>query len=243
MPGGRLTPHDRREIASGLAQGLGYAEIARQLQRPTSTVSREVTRNGGPNRYQPQRAQQATERRARRRRRPTAPSATTAEDAATREYLDQLTSLMVRTGIPRSAANVLASLYSCDSGSLTAAELVQRLRVSPATISSAVGVLETQGLIRRVRDAGRRRDRYILDEDTWVEATLASARQVHALAEAARHGVDVFGAATPAGSRFRAMGEFLEFVGHDMIASATRWRTVFDEGSIPVNDHRSDWRT
>ena len=42
MPGGRLTQEDRRHIAAGLAEGLGYAEIARRLGRPTSTVSREV---------------------------------------------------------------------------------------------------------------------------------------------------------------------------------------------------------
>ncbi|MGO4428265.1 MarR family transcriptional regulator, partial [Streptomyces sp. MCAF7] len=28
MPGGRLTHGDRQDIASGLAEGLGYAEIA-----------------------------------------------------------------------------------------------------------------------------------------------------------------------------------------------------------------------
>ncbi|MFD0661872.1 helix-turn-helix domain-containing protein [Thermocatellispora tengchongensis] len=48
MPGGRLTYEDRQAIASGLADGLDYAEIARRLARPTSTVTREVARNGGP---------------------------------------------------------------------------------------------------------------------------------------------------------------------------------------------------
>ncbi|NUT46387.1 MAG: helix-turn-helix domain-containing protein, partial [Saccharothrix sp.] len=51
MPGGRLTDEDRRDIAAGLALGLGYAEIARRLGRPTSTVTREVIRNGGPGDY------------------------------------------------------------------------------------------------------------------------------------------------------------------------------------------------
>ncbi|MBO1416423.1 helix-turn-helix domain-containing protein, partial [Streptomyces sp. FH025] len=48
MPGGRLTQQDRRRIATGLAEGLGYGEIARGLGRPTSTVTREIARNGGP---------------------------------------------------------------------------------------------------------------------------------------------------------------------------------------------------
>ncbi|MEV0780065.1 helix-turn-helix domain-containing protein, partial [Streptomyces sp. NPDC050428] len=66
MPGGRLTAEDRRDIGAGLAGGLGYAEIARRLGRPTSTVSREVARNGGADGYRADRALRATERRARR---------------------------------------------------------------------------------------------------------------------------------------------------------------------------------
>lgn len=47
-PGRRLTRADWRQIAAGLAQALDYAAIGRRLGRPTSTVSREVARNGGP---------------------------------------------------------------------------------------------------------------------------------------------------------------------------------------------------
>ena len=69
MPGGRLTQQDRQQIALGLADGLAYAEIARRLDRPTSTVTREVMRNGGPTAYRADLAHRATERRAHRRRR------------------------------------------------------------------------------------------------------------------------------------------------------------------------------
>ena len=51
MPGGRLTQQERQQIALGLADGLAYAEIARRLDRPTSTITREVMRNGGPTSY------------------------------------------------------------------------------------------------------------------------------------------------------------------------------------------------
>src|SRR3954452_23280506 len=68
MPGGRLTQRDRQQIALGLADDLPYAEIARRLDRPTSTVTREVMRNGGPGAYRADLAHRATERRAHRRR-------------------------------------------------------------------------------------------------------------------------------------------------------------------------------
>ena len=61
MPGGRLTQQERQQIALGLADSLPYAEIARRLERPTSTITREVMRNGGPTAYRADLAHRATE--------------------------------------------------------------------------------------------------------------------------------------------------------------------------------------
>ena len=44
----RLTSYEREEISRGLAAGASQAEIARILNRRTSTISREVRRNIGP---------------------------------------------------------------------------------------------------------------------------------------------------------------------------------------------------
>lgn len=46
-----LTVGDRETISRGLAMGLSYRQIALQLDRPTSTVSREVARHGGRSAY------------------------------------------------------------------------------------------------------------------------------------------------------------------------------------------------
>lgn len=46
-----LTASDRETISRGLAVGLSYRQIALQLERPTSTVSREVARHGGRRGY------------------------------------------------------------------------------------------------------------------------------------------------------------------------------------------------
>jgi len=51
VPGVRLGVEEREAIALGLARGGPLAEIARRLGRPTSTVSREVARCGGTDRY------------------------------------------------------------------------------------------------------------------------------------------------------------------------------------------------
>ncbi|MFI9366529.1 helix-turn-helix domain-containing protein [Kitasatospora sp. NPDC053057] len=234
MPGGRLTQQDRRQIAVGLAEDLSYTEIAKRLDRPTSTITREVMRNGGPAGYRSDRAQKATERRARRGRPPAGqPSPSPAADRAGRDagtvqdFADRFTDLLVATGIPRMMAGVLACLYTCDSGSLTAAELAQRLKVSPASVSKAVGYLEEQELIRRERDPQARRDRYVIDEDVWFRAMLASARMNAVLAEGAKDGAAALGTGTPAGTRLTDMGRFLDRVGEDLVRSAEHWRTVF----------------
>ncbi|MEU6680034.1 MarR family transcriptional regulator [Streptomyces sp. NPDC046925] len=222
MPGGRLTHEDRRHIGAGLAGGLGYAEIARQLGRPTSTVSREVTRNGGPGGYRVDHAHLATERRARRRKKIPRPEPATPADAygrhpdAVRDFAEQLAALMVRTGVPRMAARVLARLITEDSGSLTAADLVQRLRVSAASVSKAVGYLADLKVIRRVREPGHRREQYVIDDDVWLRAWTTSAQKHAMWAQTAQRGVDVLDAATPAGARLAQMSQFFATLSDDM---------------------------
>ncbi|PNE38464.1 GbsR/MarR family transcriptional regulator [Streptomyces noursei] len=236
MPGGRLSHQERRSIAEGLAEGLAYAEIARSLDRPTSTITREVTRNGGPTGYRADQAHRATERRARRRTpapTPVPPAETDAhgrDPEAVRDFEEQFTALFVQTGLPKMAARVLGCLYAADTGSRTAAELVQRLRVSPASISLAVHYLEEQELIRRERDPGKRHERYVIDDDVWFRAMLASAKTNALLAEAAHQGARTLGATTPAGMRLADMGRFLTHVGQDLVTSAEHWREVFSTG-------------
>lgn len=216
MPGGRLSAADRDAIAAGLAQGRGFAEIARDLDRPTSTVTREVARNGGARGYQAGRAQAATDHRARRRR--TAPPAAEETSGASevRRFVDEFADLMVETGVPRMPARVLTCLYAVDSGSLTAGELVERLRVSPASVSKAIAYLDGLELVRRERDPRTRRERYAVDDDVWLRAWTSSAKQHHLWADAAQRGVALLGPQTRAGARMAAMGEFFGQLADDM---------------------------
>lgn len=48
---GHLTMQEREKISRGLAAKQSFTAIARELHRPTSTVSREVQRNGGRDAY------------------------------------------------------------------------------------------------------------------------------------------------------------------------------------------------
>lgn len=224
MPGGRLTLADREAISAGLAEGLEYAEIARRLNRPTSTVSREVARNSGPNGYRADEASRATHQRARRRK-PTHRTAAPLDDADGRDpamlraFEAEFAAVIVDTGLPRMAARVLARLYVTDSGSATATELVQWLGVSPASISKAIGYLGKLDLVRRERD--HRRERYTVDEDFWLRAWSASARKNATWAVVTRKGAGTLDPTTPAGARFEHMAQFYDRLSADMVSGFT----------------------
>ncbi|MFE3633493.1 helix-turn-helix domain-containing protein [Streptomyces sp. NPDC059168] len=230
MPGGRLTQQERQQISLGLADGLAYAEIARRLDRPTSTVTREVMRNGGPTAYRADLAHRATEQRAHRRRpatpRDTAASRVHGRDAeAVRAYEEAFTTLLMRQGLPKMMSRVLTCLYTADTGSLTAAELARHLQVSPASISKAITQLESQGLIRRERDE-RRRERYTVDNDVWYQGMIAAARSNAELAETARQGVALLGPDTPAATRLENIARFVDFVGESLERAAEQARDI-----------------
>ncbi|MEU4689779.1 helix-turn-helix domain-containing protein [Actinoplanes sp. NPDC023714] len=224
MPGRRLTGADRQRIAAGLARGRDFAAIAADLGRPTSTVSREVARNGGPGRYRAELAQLATVRRARRRPQAPVPAPTGLDEGSRIALIAELTTALVGTGMPRTAAGVLACLLTAETGSATTAELTGRLRVSPATVSLAVGLLEQHGLIRRGRDGRSRRHRYFLDEDAGLRSAVVSARANQRLAATVLRGAGVLGGDTAAGARLAAAGRFLEELGDTIIRFAEQHR-------------------
>ncbi|GAA3505711.1 helix-turn-helix domain-containing protein [Streptomyces prasinosporus] len=231
MPGGRLTQQERQQIALGLADGLAYAEIARRLDRPTSTITREVTRNGGPTAYRADLAHRAAERRAHRRRQapPRGPKALPeghGRDAeAVRAYEETLTTVFIASGTPKMMARVMACLTLTDTDSLTAAELAQRLQVSPASVSKAITFLEGQGLVRRERDE-RRRERYGIDDDIWYQSMMASARATAQIAETSRSGVGIMGPGTPAATRLENAARFLDFISEATARAAEQARAL-----------------
>ena len=61
-----LTPQEREEIFRGLSSQLSIRQIAKQLNRSPSTVSREVNRNGGRKLYRANKADNAAWERAKR---------------------------------------------------------------------------------------------------------------------------------------------------------------------------------
>ncbi len=227
MPGGRLTHEDRTQIAAWLDDGLGYAEIGRRLGRPTSTISREVARNSASSDYLADHAQQAAGHRARRRK-PARPASNGQPTEAVRDFVDRFAALLAATGMPRMTARVFVCLLTADTGGVTSADLVRLLQVSPASISKSVGYLEDMELVVRQQDPGRRRERYLIDDDVWLRAWQADTGAHGQIASAAHQGIEIFGAATAAGTRLSRMGQFFARLSEQMSGSTLAEPIVYD---------------
>ena len=102
-----------------------------------------------------------------------------------------------------------------------------RLQVSPASISKAITFLESQDLVRRQRDEGRR-ERYVVDDDLWYQAMMRSARDNAQLADTARQGVGILGPDTKAAARLRNIARYLDYIGVTITRAAQQARDVLD---------------
>lgn len=191
-------------------------------------------RNGGPTAYRADLAHHATTLRTRRRttktpKQPQPQQLPHGRDAdAIREYEETFTVLLMQSGLPRMAGRALTCLYISDDGSVTAAELVRHLQVSPASVSKAVSLLEGLGLISRERDE-RRRERYFADNEVWYQSVLAGAKANAQLAETARQGVEILGRDSPAAARLENIARFVDFVAESITRAAEQARAILFE--------------
>lgn len=126
----RLRPAEREEISRGLRVGLSLRQIAAGLHRSPSTVSREVSRNGGREWYRAVRAGTAARARARRPK--------TARLARDPRLAAEVEGLLLRRWSPQQIAQRLRLEHPDE----------RELRVSHETIYQAL-FIQSRGALRR----------------------------------------------------------------------------------------------
>jgi DNA-binding transcriptional ArsR family regulator len=158
-----------------------------------------------------------------------APSREPGADDAVARFVERFASLFSEAGVPRMPARVFVALLTADSGRLTAADLAQRLQVSPAAISGAVRYLVQVNLVSREREPGSRRDVYGVSHDIWYEAILRREPLLARWQSSLREGIALVGADTPAGERLADTLAFFDFVQEETPAMLERWRARREE--------------
>jgi predicted transcriptional regulator len=146
------------------------------------------------------------------------------DEAAVARFVERFAANLEEAGVPRMPARVFAALLATDAGSLTAAELAERLQASPAAISGAVRYLQQVSLVGREREPGSRRDRYRVWDDAWYEAVVRRERLLLLWEDSVRDGVAALGRDTPAGARLAESADFFAFLREEMPAMLERWR-------------------
>jgi DNA-binding transcriptional ArsR family regulator len=146
------------------------------------------------------------------------------DEAAVSGFVEQFAAALIEAGVPRMPARAFAALLATDTGALTASELAERLRVSPAAVSGAMRYLTQVNLASREREPGSRRDRFRVHGDVWYEAAVHRDHLLVRWAAALREGIAVLGPQSPAGVRMAETLAFVEFVREELPLLLERWR-------------------
>jgi DNA-binding transcriptional regulator GbsR (MarR family) len=155
----------------------------------------------------------------------------TRDPAAVSRYIERFAQVFVEAGMPRIASRIFIALVATDSGRLTAAELAEQLRASPAAISGGVRYLAQVGLVTREREPGSRRDHYRVEDDVWYQTITQRDQLLARWIVNLREGAEMLGSDTPAGARLAESVEFFEFLVEELHLMTKRW-----------HDHRAERR-
>ncbi|MEU9715482.1 MarR family transcriptional regulator [Streptomyces sp. NPDC047976] len=139
-------------------------------------------------------------------------------------FVERFAGDLVAAGMPRMPSRIFACLLAEDAGALSAAELSERLKVSPAAVSGAVRYLAQMHMVGRERAPGERREIYRIHADLWYETVTSRDQMLNRWAATLKQGVEALGPGTPAGLRAEETADFFNFVKLELDSLMDRWR-------------------
>ncbi|MEV0586480.1 helix-turn-helix domain-containing protein [Nonomuraea sp. NPDC050310] len=147
------------------------------------------------------------------------------DEESVRRFVERLSRTLTDWGFPPMAARVLISLSVAEEETLSAADLSERLGVSPAAISGAVRYLIQLGMVAREPIPGSRRDHYRLLTNNWWEAALTKVSLYKTLADMVGEGIDALGGPeTHAGKTMTDLRDFYLFMHREIPLLFDKWR-------------------
>ncbi|GAA0428416.1 transcriptional regulator [Acrocarpospora corrugata] len=146
------------------------------------------------------------------------------DEDAVRQSAERMAMVLTDWGFPRMPARVLMTVMTADEELLTAAEIGDRLGVSPAAVSGAVRYLIQLGMLGREPAPGSRRDVYRLPQNAWYEVTALKGGIFKVLGDMADDNVRALGDQSVAGRRMATMRDYFVFVEGELPELLERWR-------------------
>ncbi|MEN0061767.1 MAG: MarR family transcriptional regulator [Myxococcota bacterium] len=147
-----------------------------------------------------------------------------------RRYVEDLALFYEAAGLPRIAGRILGLLLVCEPPHRTAAQLIEELGASKASVSQMTRLLVSAGLIERFAQRGERASYFRIRDDgfeTLFEREIATIRGFGPIAD---RGLALLGPeAGDRGSRLRALRALYRFFEEAMPDLIDRWRRERDE--------------
>lgn len=144
------------------------------------------------------------------------------------QFVEHFTMVLAGMGMPRMPARVFTALMATEQDSLTAGELAEWLRISPAAVSGAVRYLVQFGMVHRGRAPGSRSDHYLIGDDQWYEAVSMKDNAYRRLADSLEEGIAAVRPGSRAADRIAETREFFQFLAKELPVLVARWRDERD---------------
>lgn len=146
------------------------------------------------------------------------------DERAVSQFVERFAGVLVESGWPRMASRVFVTLLASEDGRLTAADLAQRLQISPAAVSGAVRYLVQLDLVGRVREPGSRRDSFVVEEDFWPRVIEHQVIAMTKWGDRLREGISSVGEGSAAAQRLAETASMFAFLRVETPAMLRRWR-------------------
>jgi DNA-binding MarR family transcriptional regulator len=147
-----------------------------------------------------------------------------------RQFAEEMAVQFERFGVPRGAGRLLGWLLICEPARQSTADLVVALGVSKASISSAVRLLESSGLLTRAVVPGDRSDYYEVRPDAF-EAAHGQLGTFQIFAALMEKGLAAIAdAAGPRAARLRETAAFYRFLEREWPGMVERFQREHGEG-------------
>jgi len=152
------------------------------------------------------------------------PRDTAPHDDAKATFVEEMGQVLTGFGMPNMAGRILAALLVATPPEQSAAELAATLQASRGSISTMTRLLETPGLIQRVRKRGDRKVYYRNTPDAWYQAIRNEADSMRAVRALAERGAELMKHEPDEARRgIEDTLEFLDFWEREMDAVLERW--------------------
>lgn len=139
---------------------------------------------------------------------------------------EQAAAMLTAAGMQRMPARVMMALVGSPDGGYTAAELCERLGISPAAVSGAVRYLTSMRIVHRLSRPGERVARYDVMEDGWRSMVIANVPMYTRLGDYVAAIADENTNAPVSAARAHDMAAFLRFLAKRMPEILREWEQV-----------------